>query len=209
MSSKFLDALANTKLYPLTDRHLSGLSHAEQVFQLSESGVTFIQLREKILAPNEFYKEAAAAMDVARKRGVTIIINDRVDIVLALQADGVHLGQDDLPPDVARSLLGSNAIIGFSTHTPEQALLASKMPVDYVAIGPVFATSTKLTPHPAIGLSGLHFVREAVGKIPLVAIGGITSENCSKVLAAGADAVAIISDIWTRPCQAKRLLKCL
>lgn len=196
MSSVFLNALANSRLYPLTDRTLSGLSHAEQVSELSDGGVSLVQLREKILSPAEFYREAAAALLVARERGIRIIINDRVDIALALRADGVHLGQDDLPPEAARRLLGNEAIIGFSTHNLGQAQLALKMPVDYIAIGPIFATSTKPTSGPPVGLFGLQRIRQAVGKLPLVAIGGITADNSQSVLDAGANAIAVISDLW-------------
>jgi thiamine-phosphate pyrophosphorylase len=197
MSSIFLNALPNTRLYPLTDRPLSGLSHAAQVSVLSDSGATVIQLREKLLPPREFYKQAAEALRVGRDRGVKIIINDRVDIALALKADGVHLGQDDLSPEAARRLLGREAIIGFSTHNLEQALLATKMPVDYVAVGPIFETTTKQSSNSSIGLEGLRLIRAALGTIPLVAIGGITSMNGPEVLQAGADALALISDIWT------------
>lgn len=196
-SSNFSRALAGTRLYPLTDRRLSGLSHAEQVSQLSEGGATLIQLREKILSPFEFYAEAEAALRVAREHGVKIIINDRVDIALGLKADGVHLGQDDLPPDAARRILGPGALIGFSTHDPEQAQLAAKMPVDYIAIGPIFATSTKEASNPPVGLEGLRLVRQVVGTIPLVAIGGITLKNSQEVLDAGADAISAVRDIWT------------
>jgi thiamine-phosphate pyrophosphorylase len=211
MSSNFLNALAGTRLYPITDRRLSGLSHAEQVSLLSEAGATVLQLREKILSALEFYREAAAALRVARERGTKIIINDRVDLALALEADGVHLGQDDLPPEAARRLLGPEAIIGFSTHNLDQARLAAKMPVDYIAIGPIFATSTKETSDSAIGLEELRLVRQAVGTIPLVAIGGITFENSQDVVSAGATAVAAVSHIWIPMGQAasqtKRLLK--
>lgn len=211
MSSNFLNALAGTRLYPLTDRRLSRLSHAEQVSQLSEAGATVLQLREKTLSPLEFYREAGAALRVARVRGTKIIINDRVDIALALKADGVHLGQDDLPPEAARRLLGPEAIIGFSTHNLDQARLAARMPVDYIAIGPIFATSTKATSDSAIGLEELRLVRQAVGTIPLAAIGGITFENSQDVVSAGADAIAVVSDIWIPTGQAnsqiKRLLK--
>jgi thiamine-phosphate pyrophosphorylase len=196
MSANFLNALAGTRLYPLTDRRVSGLNHAEQVRRLGDAGATLVQLREKVLSPLEFYPEAAAALSVARQRGIKVIINDRVDIALALKADGVHLGQDDLPPEAARRLLGPEAIIGFSTHNLDQARLAAKMPLDYIAIGPIFATSTKEKPDPEVGLQGLNVVREAVGAIPLVAIGGITLANGKEVLSAGADAVAIISDLW-------------
>lgn len=197
MSSNFLAGLAGIRLYPLTDRVLSGLSHAKQVSLLSEAGATVVQLREKILTPLEFYREAEAALRVARDRGTKIIVNDRVDVALALKADGVHLGQDDLPAEAARRILGANAIIGLSTHNPEQVRLAATMPVDYVAIGPIFATTTKQESDPPIGLEGLRLARLAIGAIPLVAIGGITYENSHAVLSGGADAIAVIRDIWT------------
>ncbi len=185
------------KLYPITDRRLSGLSHAGQVARLIEGGATFIQLREKHLSPREFYREAEEALRVARERGVRLIINDRADIALALGADGVHLGQDDMPPEAARSLLGDAAFIGFSTHNVEQAIAAARMPVDYVAVGPIFATGSKDNPDPIVGLEGLRRVREAIGPLPLVAIGGVTRENAPTVLAAGADSVAVISALLT------------
>ncbi|MFL6282273.1 MAG: thiamine phosphate synthase, partial [Pyrinomonadaceae bacterium] len=130
------------KLYPITDRRLSGLSHAEQVARLIDGGATFIQLREKHLSPREFYVEAEEALRVARARGVKLIINDRADIALALGADGVHLGQDDMPPEAARSLLGGGAVVGFSTHGVEQAIAAARLPVDYIAVGPIFKTAS-------------------------------------------------------------------
>src|SRR6185436_10363544 len=104
------------RVYPITDRSLSGLSHAEQVARLIDGGATFIQLREKHAPPDDFYADAMAALDHARSRNVKIIINDRVDIALSLKADGVHLGQKDLQPDEARKLVGPDAIIGYSTH---------------------------------------------------------------------------------------------
>src|ERR1044072_867368 len=112
MSSTFLAALGGSQLYPLTDRLLSGFSHADQVLQLSAGGAKLVQLREKIATSAEFYESASSALPAARAGGVKVIINDRVDIALALKADGVHLGQDDLPAEAARSLLGSDAIIG-------------------------------------------------------------------------------------------------
>jgi len=187
------------KLYPITDARLSGLSHAEQVQRLSAGGADFIQLREKHLAPREFYKEAEDALKLARALGTLLIINDRVDIALAISADGVHLGQDDLPPEAARELLGEQAIIGFSTHTVEQAREAARLPVDYIAIGPIFETSSKENPDPVVGLDELRRVRQETGTIPLVAIGGIGLENIRDVLAAGADAVAIISLLLADP----------
>lgn len=205
-----MQALSGTHLYPITDRSLSGLSHAEQVVLLSDCGVTLIQLREKVDSPSRFLAQAEAALRVARQRGVKIIINDRVDIALSLRADGVHLGQEDLPPDAARRILGNAAIIGFSTHNLEQARLAARMPLDYLAIGPIFATTTKVSQNPPMGLEGLRRARQALGTIPLVAIGGISGENVAAVREAGVDVVAVISDIWEpaaeAPTRIKRLL---
>jgi thiamine-phosphate pyrophosphorylase len=181
------------QLYPVTDSRLSGLSHAEQVARLAEGGATFVQLREKHLSPREFYREAEAALKVARARGVRLVVNDRADIALAAGADGVHLGQDDLGPEAARSLLGPQAVVGFSTHSVEQAAAAARLPVSYIAIGPVFATSSKANPDPSVGLEGVRRVRATVGPVPLVAIGGVTRENARAVLEAGADSVAVIS----------------
>jgi thiamine-phosphate pyrophosphorylase len=182
------------KLYAITDVRLSGLSHAAQVARLCEGGASLIQLREKHLSPREFYREAEDALRVAREQGARLVINDRADIALAVGADGVHLGQDDLRPDAARALLGDAAIIGFSTHDLSQVAEAARMPLDYIAFGPVFATSSKERPEPLVGLEGLRRAREAVGAaIPLVAIGGITRENARSVLDAGADSLALIS----------------
>ncbi len=183
------------KIYPITDVRLTKLSHAAQVEKLIEGGAEIIQLREKYASPKEFYESAKAALEIARRRNVKIIINDRVDIALALEADGVHLGQDDLPPEDARKILGERAIIGFSTHSIEQAISAVRLPVNYLAIGPVFPTKTKENPEKIVGVEGVKKVRKAVGDFPLVAIGGITSGNIREVLEAGADSAAIISDL--------------
>jgi thiamine-phosphate pyrophosphorylase len=187
------------RIYPLTDVRVSGLSHAEQVIRLSDGGASVIQLREKHMPPREFYKQAQEALAVARKRGIRIVINDRVDMALALGADGVHLGQRDLPPEAARGLLGDKAIIGFSTHNVEQALRAARLPIDYLAIGPIFATSSKNNVDPVVGLEGLRKVRKASGSLQLVAIGGITHENAASAMEAGADAVALISALLIAP----------
>ena len=113
------------RVYALTDVQLSGLSHAEQVELLSLGGATLIQLREKQMPPREFYEQARMAV----RPGVQLIINDRVDVALAVGAQGVHLGQDDMPPEAARKLLGPNAVIGYSTHNIEQAIAAAKLPI--------------------------------------------------------------------------------
>lgn len=179
-------------LYPITDRRLSGLSHAAQVARLCEGGARLVQLREKHLSPREFYAEALEALTVARSFGAKLVINDRADVALAVGAYGLHLGQEDLPPEAARRLLGERAVIGFSTHNVEQAVAAARLHLDYVAVGPVFDTSSKERPDPSIGLEGVKRVREATGKLPLVAIGGITRESARAVLQAGADSVAVI-----------------
>jgi thiamine-phosphate pyrophosphorylase len=182
------------KIYPITDTRLSGLSHAEQVERLIAGGATFIQLREKHRAPKDFYAEAVEAVEVVRKHPeVKILINDRVDIVLAAKADGVHLGQTDLPPVAARQILGENAIIGYSTHSVEQAVEASQLPLDYIAVGSIFQTTTKEKPEAILGLENLRQIRAALKGFPLVAIGGITAENARSVIEAGANSIALIS----------------
>jgi len=187
------------KIYPITDRQITNLTHAEQVKRLIEGGAEIIQLREKSGAPKDFYEAAKEALKIARQQNVKIIINDRVDIALALKADGVHLGQTDLPPEYARKILGEKAIIGFSTHNLKQAVEALKLPIDYLAIGPVFSTKTKENPENTVGIEGVKNVREAVGDFPIVAIGGITSENYHEVLQSGANSVAVISDLLSDP----------
>ncbi len=198
MSCSFLDVLGKSRLYPLTDRVISGLRHDEQVRGLSERRVTVVQLREKTLSAREFYEEAASAVRAGRERGVKILINDRVDVALAVKADGVHLGQDDMPAEAARRLLGPDSIIGISTHTLEQARRAAELPIDYLAIGPIFTTLTKKSRDTPLGLGGLRLVRKAVENMPLVAIGGIKAANYQAVLDSGADGIAVISDLWAR-----------
>lgn len=180
------------KIYPITDVGLTNLTHVEQVKRLAEGGATFIQLRDKHAAPNEFYEAAREAMNYARGSEIKIIINDRVDIALAARADGVHLGQNDLPPAEARRILGERAIIGYSTHNIGQAAEAAQMPLDYIAVGPIFATQSKADPDPVVGLEGLQIVRAAIGDFPLVAIGGISFETTPAILRHGADSVALI-----------------
>jgi thiamine-phosphate pyrophosphorylase len=189
------------KVYPLTDVGMTGLSHAEQTRRLAIGGASLVQVREKALSVKAFYNEAKLALETAHELNVRLLINDRVDIALALGADGVHLGQGDLPPGEARKLLGDQAIIGYSTHNIAQALAARGLPLNYIAVGPIFATTTKTDTSPVLGLAGLRAVRDAVGTIPLVAIGGITQENAAFVLDAGADSVAIIGGLLSQPAE--------
>ncbi|HEX9918480.1 MAG TPA: thiamine phosphate synthase [Pyrinomonadaceae bacterium] len=188
------------KLYPITDTRLTNLSHAEQVARLRDGGARFIQLREKHLSPRDFYDAAEATLDLARERGVSLIINDRADIALAIGADGVHLGQDDLDPAAARRLLGERFIIGFSTHNVAQAIQAARLPINYIALGPIFPTRTKANPDPTVGLEALRRVRDAIDPaVALVAIGGLTRDTARAALDAGADSVALISALLDAP----------
>ena len=181
------------RLYALTDASAPG-SHVEQVREYADAGVRIIQVRDKLASSRALYETVVAALVITRPRGVRLIVNDRVDVALAAGADGVHVGQDDLPAESAREILGPMAIIGISTHSLAQAAAAASLPVDYVAIGPVCATSTKANPDPVVGLEGLRAVRAAV-TASLVAIGGITLEKAPAVFAAGADSVAVVSDL--------------
>jgi thiamine-phosphate pyrophosphorylase len=181
------------KIYPITDIGFSGLSHAEQVERLAAGGATFVQMREKNLPPAEFFGQAMTAVELARRLSVRIIINDRADIALATKADGVHLGQHDLPPEAARRILGNDAIIGYSTHNLDQAERALTMPIDYLAIGPIFATTSKSDTEPVVGLDGLRSVVRRANSLPIVAIGGISFENVHAVIEAGATSAAVIS----------------
>ncbi len=195
------------RIYPITDTRLSGLSHAEQVARLIAGGATLIQFRDKHATPREFYYQAADALKIARDHGVRLIVNDRVDIALALGADGVHLGQTDMPVEAARDLFGQTAIIGMSTHNLAQAQLATRLPVDYIAFGPIFGTLTKANADSTVGLSTLNEVRWIVGSLPLVAIGGIDFANARETLEVGADAVAIISALIAEPTQIKENMR--
>ncbi|HZS46029.1 MAG TPA: thiamine phosphate synthase [Blastocatellia bacterium] len=191
-------------LYPITSRSHTGLSHAEIIAELIKGGATLIQLREKTASPREFYKEAEEAVELAHRHNAKVIINDRVDIALAVGADGVHLGQDDLPPEHARRLMGDAAVLGYSTHSVEQAIAAAKLSLDYIAIGPIFQTNSKENPDPIVGLEMIRTIKSQIDK-PLVAIGGITLETASSVWSAGADSVAVISDLYAHGSIASRV----
>jgi thiamine-phosphate pyrophosphorylase len=190
-----------TKVYPITDVRISGLSHADQVARLIQGGAKLIQLREKHLPPRDFFLQAEAAIKVARAHKALIVINDRVDLTLALKADGVHLGQDDLPVEAARAILGEKALIGYSTHNLAQALGARTLPIDYLAVGPIYGTSSKNDSHPTVGLESLLEIRGLVPDLALVAIGGITAENVQTTLRAGASCVAVISAVLRKAAE--------
>ena len=160
-----------------------------------DAGATFIQLRAKHLDSGAFLDLCDASVAAARPFGATIIVNDRVDLARLSGAAGSHIGQDDLPPAAARNLLGAAAIIGYSTHALDQIESAVREPVSYIAVGPVFGTRSKDTGYEAVGLDLVQRAAQVAGKVPLVAIGGITLDTALAVLDAGAASVAIISDL--------------
>jgi len=162
-------------------------------------GASFIQIRDKFAPAGEFYDSVVEVMSFTRGRSVKVIVNDRVDIALAAGADGVHLGQDDLPAPEARKILGPDSIIGVSTHSIDQFRSALELPVDYIAIGPIFATRTKKDHDPVIGTELVKVARSIGGQVPIVAIGGINLSTAASVLEAGANSVAVISDILSLP----------
>lgn len=162
------------------------------VRSLARAGCRLVQLRAKDLSGEEFHRWALAAREASRECGIRLVINDRVDVALLVGADGVHLGQDDLSPEGAREILGASAIIGLSTHDVDEAHRAATAPVDYLAIGPIFETSTKTSGRSTLGVEGARAVRAVVDR-PLVAIGGITLESAPALLEAGIDGLAVIS----------------
>lgn len=194
------------RFYPIVDASRFGAADEQTdlvcyALALAEGGAKLIQYRDKSSNSLKMLGLARELWRVLHRR-TKLIMNDRVDLCLAAGFDGVHLGQDDLSPAAAREIFQkagkTDLWIGFSTHIPEQVRQANLMPVDYIAIGPVFATSSKDNPDPTVGLEGVRQTRQLTSK-PLVAIGGITRKNCKSVIEAGADAVAVISDLVESP----------
>lgn len=202
-----MSSLQLPRLYPIMDASFfatqgdptAALVHFAQ--ELLLGGATLLQYRNKSANARQMLSHARE-LRRATYNSAKLIMNDCSDLCLAAGCDGVHLGQDDLSPAAARrifSAAGQEQLwVGFSTHTPEQVQEADGFPVDYIAVGPVFATASKANPDPVIGLEGVRQARRATAK-PLVAIGGITKGNCLQVMAAGADSVAVISDLIESP----------
>jgi thiamine-phosphate pyrophosphorylase len=189
-------------LYPIVDA--SCFPDERALFQFAEellsAGVTLLQYRNKQGSPRQMLSQARELRSVAGQRA-RLIMNDRADLCLAAGFDGVHVGQDDLPPDAVRRIVEKPLWMGISTHNPEQIRLADQSDADYLAIGPVFSTASKANPDPVVGLDGVRAARALIRK-PLVAIGGITRANAHSVIEAGADAVAVISDLLLDPRRA-------
>jgi thiamine-phosphate pyrophosphorylase len=165
--------------------------------ELVLGGVTLLQYRNKKGDAREILDQSRELKRYFRN-SVQLIMNDRADLCLAAGFDGVHIGQDDLSPEGARKVIGDSRALGVSTHNPKQVRIADKSSADYLAIGPVFATSAKANSDPVVGLNGVRAAR-ALTRKPLVAIGGITHVNCRSVIEAGADSVAVISDLLLGP----------
>ena len=183
------------RLYAIIDAGLlsaRGIALIDFASELAEAGVELVQYRDKTGGPQQIL---AALAEIRTVFTGTLILNDRPDLAVLAHADGVHVGQDDLSPADTRAVVGPSRIIGVSTHNDEQVRAAQLTPADYIAIGPVFATASKLNPDPVIGLEGVSRARALTIK-PLVAIGGITRSNVQNVIEAGADSVAVISGFF-------------
>jgi thiamine-phosphate pyrophosphorylase len=203
------------RLYAIVDAAF--FATAQSIFSFAEElvagGCTLLQYRNKGGSPRVMLEQArelrrrcgphpnvakSAPLGWATQASVRFIMNDRADLCLAAEFDGVHVGQEDLSAESVRGIIGAGRWLGVSTHNPEQMVEANRTSADYVALGPVFSTSSKAKPDPVVGLEGVRRARSLTRK-PLVAIGGITRQNAAAVIAAGADSVAVISDLWREP----------
>lgn len=187
----------NYGLYLVTDRiALNGRLLIDSIEEAILGGVTLIQLREKYTSSLEFYEIALEVKKLVLKYAIPLIINDRLDIALAVDADGIHLGQHDLPPRVARSILGDNKIIGVSAATIEEAKIAEKEGADYIGVGALFPTNTKENTR-RVTLEEIKQIKESIA-VPVVGIGGINEENIDAVKSTGIDGVAVVSAILSQ-----------
>ncbi len=194
------------RIYPILDSaslEARGMDICAAATALLEGGAAILQVRHKGHWNRDFFGSVQQISRLCRESGASLIVNDRADFALLLEA-GLHIGQDDLPPRDARKLMGSSAIIGYSSHNPAQLCAAGGEPVDYVALGPVFATSSKRNPDPVVGVEEVRRCRALLDK-PLVAIGGITLENARAVFEAGADSVALIGGLLPEMATARSI----
>jgi thiamine-phosphate pyrophosphorylase len=192
-------AAVDYTLYLVTDRGLArGRSTLSIVEAAVRGGVTCVQLREKYASTREFLEEAVKVRDFLRSRGIPLIINDRLDVALAIGADGLHLGQTDMPLSVARSIVKDDMLIGISAESLDDAVAAERGGADYLGVGPIYETPTKTDAAPAMGLEGLKKISKTV-KLPLVAIGGLNHGNTAQAIQNGADGIAVVSAIVAAP----------
>lgn len=195
-------------LYAILDTAIAaqaGYDPVDLARRFFDGGARLLQLRAKEAPAGQFLEWADAICAAGRECGATVIINDRVDIALMAGAAGVHVGQDDMPPEPVRAIVPDRFLIGLSTHTDAQLAAAAAAPVDYLAIGPVFGTRTKDTGYEAVGLPMVEAAVRAAGGRPVVAIGGITLANAPSVMAAGAASLAVISDLLSTGDPAARI----
>lgn len=186
-------------LYLVTDSDLSrGRSLLDIVRASVDGGVTCVQVREKTVSSRVYLERLAPVRGLLRERGVPLFVNDRVDIALAVEADGVHLGQTDIPLSLAKRVAGDRLIIGISCETTQDAIEAEQGGADYVSVSPVFGTPTKADTAPPLGLDGVRAIRAAV-RIPVVTIGGIHAANAADVIRAGADGICVVSAVVSAP----------
>ena len=186
------------RLYPIIDLEVSLHPLELLIGEFAAAGLSWVQLRDKEANSRQLFANARRVVELARHHGLTVIVNDRADIAWLSGADGVHVGQEDLLVEHARKILGSEKIVGYSTHNLAQALEAEQSSADYVAIGPVFTTTSKVNPDPIVSWAELQEIRRQVKK-PLVAIGGITSLNAGRLFDIGMDSVAVIRDLAGEP----------
>jgi thiamine-phosphate pyrophosphorylase len=191
------EKLNDIDLYFITDSRLTGRTVLEDVGSVIHAGVKIIQYREKDLTTREMIDEAGKISRLCRENDVLFIINDRVDIALAVDADGIHLGNEDMPYEAARRILGNTKIIGLTVHDVGEAIEAERIGADYIGISPIFETTTKPDAGTPAGIDLIKYIKKAV-KIPFVAIGGINQDNIKSVLEAGARSIAVISAIVTK-----------
>jgi thiamine-phosphate pyrophosphorylase len=186
-------------LYVILDPSISPSKPLGEVLtQSAKAGVRIVQYRNKTASMKEAYEEALPLRKLAAQLGVLFIVNDRCDLALAVDADGVHLGQGDLPLDLARRVMGPDKLIGISTHNPDQVRTASAGKPDYLGFGPIFKPGSKQDQDPVVGVEGLREVR-SLTSLPIFAIGGITVKNIGEVMRAGANGVAVISAVLKAP----------
>lgn len=193
LRKRYIKGLLNKKLYLILDYGLVGDRIKECASAVLDTEVKVIQIRAKDISDAKFFSQAYQIREITKDNGITLIINDRIDIALAVEADGVHLGQDDVPLIIARKLLGEK-IIGISTHNLIQAKKAQRDGADYIGVGPIFKTNTKIESGIPLGIELITQIKQAV-TIPVVAIGGINEDNIQQVLNARADMVAVASAI--------------
>ncbi len=197
-------------IYPITDKKLAhSPSHLSLLKELVRGGAQLVQIRDESTPDQEFLRDLKHCVEFALKNDVTLIVNNRCDLVLSSAAMGVHLGQEDLPPKAAREVLGKEKIIGFSTHSVMQVKKSIRLPIQYIGFGPIYPTSTKLSPNLALGLTRLAQACR-ISSFPVVAIGGIGIEQIRDVLDAGASSVAVISALMNAEnlaLQMERLLE--